>query len=167
MGVTIQDTDAGPRVVEAFADGGAAKAGIQKDDLITHILHQQVRDLNELQRAVREQRVGDTIQVTVRRADQEIRFNVVLSMPQDVFTGMGRVDRVNGAVSSRRDDFPIAIQHDTVLDPTQCGGPLVDLRGRVVGINVARADRIACYAVPLDTVVALFDELKTDQSATD
>ena len=30
-------------------------------------------------------------------------------------------------VSKRSDDFPMVIQHDTVLRPVDCGGPVVDL----------------------------------------
>ena len=36
-------------------------------------------------------------------------------------------------VSSRADDFPAVLQHDTVLRPVDCGGPVVDLSGKVVG----------------------------------
>jgi len=36
--------------------------------------------------------------------------------------------------------------------PEQCGGPLVDVHGRVIGINIARAERIATYALPAKIV---------------
>ena len=40
------------------------------------------------------------------------------------------------------------MQHDAVLSPQDCGGPLVDLDGKVVGINIARAGRVETYALP-------------------
>ena len=72
-----------------------------------------------------------------------------------------------GAVSHRRDDFPAAIQHDSVLRPNDCGGPVVDAAGNVIGINIARADRTASYALPSATVLALLDKLKSESPATD
>ena len=35
----------------------------------------------------------------------------------------------------------MVIQHDTVLRPVNCGGPVVDLDGRVVGVNIAHGGR--------------------------
>ena len=44
------------------------------------------------------------------------------------------------------------LQHDSVLKPSECGGPLVDLDGKVVGINIARAGRTETYAIPSEVV---------------
>ena len=65
---------------------------------------------------------------------------------------MGRSDFQNslgGKLSVRRFGFPLAFQHDTVLRPSDCGGPVVDLDGRVVGFNIARAGRTESYALPV------------------
>ena len=34
------------------------------------------------------------------------------------------------------------------MDPSVCGGPLVDLNGACLGINVSRSGRIRTYAIP-------------------
>jgi hypothetical protein len=70
---------------------------------------------------------------------------------------------MSGEISKRRDDFPFALQHDSVLTPEQCGGPLVDLDGRVVGINISRAGRVNSYALPTSLVKAVFDRLATGE----
>ncbi len=59
---------------------------------------------------------------------------------------------VNGLVSARSNGFSTVLLHDTVLLPNQCGGPLVNLDGHVVGINIARAGRVSSYALPVSTV---------------
>jgi S1-C subfamily serine protease len=66
---------------------------------------------------------------------------------------------VNGKVSARASGFPSVFQHDTVLSPNQCGGPLVDLEGKAVGLNIARAGRVSSYALPADIVVAAVDQM--------
>ena len=35
-----------------------------------------------------------------------------------------------------------------MINPEQCGGPLIDLEGRVVGLNIARSGRVRSYAIP-------------------
>jgi serine protease Do len=67
-------------------------------------------------------------------------------------------------LSQRRAGFPVVLQHDGVIRPTDCGGPLVDLDGRVVGINIARAGRVESYAVPSEAVIPLLGDLMAGKS---
>ena len=53
-----------------------------------------------------------------------------------------------GPFSDRRWGFSKVIPHDLGIAPTECGGPLVDLDGHCVGVNIARALRVASYALP-------------------
>ena len=56
--------------------------------------------------------------------------------------------------SLRRSGFPEVLCHDSVLDAPRCGGPVVDSSGRFVGINIARADKGATYALPVPVIEA-------------
>ena len=49
----------------------------------------------------------------------------------------------------RSSDFVSVFQHDTVIRPVDCGGPIVDLSGKVIGINIVRG-RVwtETYALP-------------------
>jgi S1-C subfamily serine protease len=65
-----------------------------------------------------------------------------------------------------RDGRPIegVIQTDAALNPGSSGGPLVDTRGRVIGINtavIAGAQGI-CFAVPSNTAIAVVAALIRD-----
>jgi serine protease Do len=64
-------------------------------------------------------------------------------------------------LSDRRGGFPVILQHDSVLLPTDCGGPLVNLDGQVIGINICRAGRTECYAIPSEAVRPLLEKLKS------
>ena len=64
------------------------------------------------------------------------------------------------AATIRTGGFPTILQHDSVLRPTDCGGPLVDLDGRALGINIARAGRTESYAVPAEIVKPLVEKLR-------
>lgn len=61
--------------------------------------------------------------------------------------------------SERRTGFPAALQHDTDLKASQCGGPLVDLEGRVIGINIARGGRTDTYAIPSESIKPLLSAM--------
>ncbi len=64
-------------------------------------------------------------------------------------------------LSKRRDGFPVILQHDSVVKPADCGGPLVDLEGHVIGLNIARAGRVESHAVPSETIRPLLEDLMT------
>jgi serine protease Do len=66
---------------------------------------------------------------------------------------------MGGSISERRSGFPLAIQHDSVLRPADCGGPVVDIEGQVVGLNIARAGRVESYALPAALVRETVDKL--------
>ena len=48
-------------------------------------------------------------------------------------------------------------EHDAVVHPQFCGGPVVDVHGLVVGIHIARATRTIGYAVPSHEVMSLLE----------
>ena len=76
------------------------------------------------------------------------------------------MNRMGGDVSERAEAFELAIQHDTVLEPSQCGGPLVNLEGKAVGVNIARAGRVASYALPAALVKRIIEQLEAQAKNT-
>ena len=68
-------------------------------------------------------------------------------------------------LSLKRTGFPTILQHDTVIKPKDCGGPLVDLDGKTVGINIARAGRTETYAIPAEDIQKLLPDLKSGKLA--
>ena len=71
-----------------------------------------------------------------------------------------RIDRMGGDASGRAEGFELALQHDSVLQPWQCGGPLLDLNGKAVGLNIARAGRVSSYALPSSVIRRVADQLQ-------
>jgi serine protease Do len=44
------------------------------------------------------------------------------------------------------------LQHDCSIAANDCGGPLIDLDGKLIGINIARSGRIQSFAIPINEV---------------
>lgn len=57
----------------------------------------------------------------------------------------------------------MAFQHDTALQADECGGPVVDIEGRIVGINIAREGRVSSLAIPTSIVLDVIDKLKSGE----
>jgi serine protease Do len=156
--------EAGARIVRVTLDSPASKAGLKVDDLILSVAGEAVQDVESLQNTMQHHKAGEVVSVRVKRGSQEIELKAKL----DRRPGGNRGDfmnRMGGALSERRNGFPMILQHDTVLRPRDCGGPLVDLDGKVIGINIARAGRTESYAAPVEAVLPLLYDLMSGKLA--
>src|SRR5207249_2650804 len=108
------------------------KAGLKPGDIIVGVNDEPVTNRDQVIEAVRELREGQLIRLRVARAEKEFAAEVRLMAPTAAlrdrsFGSRQRFDRLEGEVSLRAEGFEQAIEHDTVLQPWLCGGPLVNL----------------------------------------
>jgi serine protease Do len=73
-----------------------------------------------------------------------------------------RMNQMGSTLSVRADGFDEVLTHDTVLQAWQCGGPLVNLKGHAIGLNIARAGRTASYALPARRVQEIAEALMAE-----
>ena len=164
MGVLFDMNAAVATIAEVRPGWGAAAAGIKAGDVIVRLNEVTVTNREQASEIIRDCRDGQTITLLYRRGTQEATVSVKLKVPgpgesDSLFATPQNTTRLAGALSSRADDFDAVIQHDTVLQPWLCGGPLVDLDGKAIGLNIARAGRVATYALPTRVVQELLKRL--------
>lgn len=136
---------AGARVNRVYPRTLGERVGILQGDLLVSINHQWVPNAATLRSIGSRVRVGQTVDIVVVREGALKQ----LSMKIDHFLRRVYHDRWGGGpFSERRFGFSTTIVHDSLIEPSQCGGPLVDLDGTVVGLNIARSMRVATLAVP-------------------
>ena len=140
--------------IEDVADEGAGAAGIKKGDVIVAINDKKVAKFEEVSEALKPHKPGSTIKLTYRRKDVEKTVEVKLQPGP-----LTRNDQMSGAFSDRRSGFPRVMQHDIIGDKSIIGGPLLDLEGRCIGMNIARANRAESFAIPVEDVKALAAKL--------
>ncbi|MCH8829766.1 MAG: PDZ domain-containing protein, partial [Planctomycetes bacterium] len=168
LGVRIDDKykAAGARILTVTNNSGAAKAGLKKGDIITWLAGVTIKDFAALSSTIRKHRVGETVELRVKRNDAELKFKATFGALGSNPSSRGYIqNHMGGSLSRRKAGFPVVLQHDGYLRPQDCGGPVVDLQGRAVGINIARAGRTESYTIPADRILALLPNLKSGKLA--
>lgn len=165
IGVRLDFTAPMASIAEITPDLGAERAGLKPGDLILAVNGGRVKKSEELANVLRTHREGQAVKLRVRRGEQEFDTSVQMTVPKPErrgrwFDRQERMNRLGTELSQRSEGFELAIQHDTVLQPWQCGGPLVNLDGKAIGLNIARAGRIASYALPAVLVKQIVEDLK-------
>lgn len=154
----------GVTVELVLPDSGADAAGLIPEDIITHINGAAVAAPVELKEQVDRYAPGETVRVAYTRGGERHEAEVRLGERGVVFKDFffDRNTAISGDVSRRRNGFTAVLQHHIPLSPSQCGGPLVGLHGRVVGINIARVNRSETYALPADVVKQALARLRNE-----
>lgn len=160
MGVTLGEGEPGPKVEEVKEDSAAAKAGIKAGDIILEVRGSKVATAEEMIRSLSRTRPGDIVKLKYLRDGKETAVEVTLAKrPPLGGNPRGQIQNsMGGALSHFKGPFEKILQHDSAIRPEECGGPLVDLAGRVVGMNIARAGRVESYALPGELVARLVPE---------
>ncbi len=170
IGVDFDRTNTVPTIGDVVPGMGAEKAGIKSGDVVLAINSIAITNSDQVVEILRDFREGQEIQMSVQREKQRIEAKVQMMSPKSAPLGWLLDDdeqsRMTGELSHRSRDFEQAIEHDTVLPPWLCGGPLVDLDGKAIGLNIARAGRVSTYALPASLVQKILGRLKASQRSS-
>ncbi|MCA9281626.1 MAG: trypsin-like peptidase domain-containing protein [Phycisphaeraceae bacterium] len=153
-----------------FHDGRVREAEVVGLDSATDIAVLKVGNVSglfPLRRATKE---------PVRMGDQVFAFGspfgIKFSMSRGIVSGLGRGDAAH--MMGMRRGYTNFIQTDAAMNPGNSGGPLVDIYGRVIGMNAAIANNAQPdqetagfsgqsagigFAIPLETVESVVDQI--------
>ncbi|MGL4402050.1 MAG: PDZ domain-containing protein, partial [Luteolibacter sp.] len=149
----------GVKIMRVAENSGAESAGLKAGNVILKVGERPISGLLELKNALTGSSPGQKIILTVKVGDKEKPVDVVLGnrpkMPQYFGGRLEQMERMGGPISQVRDSFTQVLQTDMRPKPNQIGGPVVDLKGRVVGITMARADRTRSFVMPSSAIVEL------------
>jgi serine protease Do len=161
LGITMANSESSQVLVQEVAKGSAAeRAGLLESDVIVMLDDVTIRSSRMMVEQIARRAPGDTVTLQIDRNGKTLTLRATLTHPFGPFQSrIAMQNQMGGELSERRSGFPVVLQHDSVLGPEECGGPLIDLAGRAIGINIARAGRTETYAIPDDVLRPLIDEL--------
>jgi serine protease Do len=165
LGILLAEVDNAVKISEVMPDTAASKAGLKANDIVLSLGGTTVKDVPTFIESVGQHKPGDQVTLRIKRGDEEKEIKATLGKRPPEASRADIQNTMGGALSTRRAGFPIFIQHDTVLKPQECGGPVLDLDGKAVGINIARAGRVESYAIPSEALKPLLAALMSGKLA--
>jgi S1-C subfamily serine protease len=151
LGVEGLPVPGGGYEVTRVLAGPASAAGVRPGDRIRTAAGTPVAGAEDLAACVKDRLSGDLLTVELVRGSEKVELQLSLQASQ--------------RASYRADGFPTAFGTDLPVFPYECGGPVVDLSGRVVGITIARVDVPGALVLPGDSVQKLLPDLKSGKLA--
>lgn len=169
LGVKPQTVAGGVMLVEVSQNEAGAKAGLRDGDIVTSIANHRMVDITDLVNEIRNHQPGDEVTIEFTRNGAPMATSAILADRN--FSGkraarFKMMNRLGAIPSDRADQFPWVFQHDTPLFPEQCGGPILDIDGNVVGINIARGGRAASYGIPSSQLLKILPDLLRESVAS-
>jgi serine protease Do len=145
----------GAKLTDVVTGGAADKAGLKVDDVIVEMNGAKVASQAALRELLESHKGGDVLTVKAKRKGEMKDFKVF----------QNEMGAKEFPLSARRTGFPLVLQTDMVIDAKNCGGPVVDLEGNVLGINIARAGRVETWVLPSEVILPLLPEFKAGKFA--
>ena len=156
VGIQVDQPDPtvpGARVISIIPGSAAEESGLEPNDLVLEINGVELENHLDLIQRVGELRPGANVKLKVKRDDETWTETIELGRLNELLEDeLALQNRLGGALSSRRSGFPEVIQHDSLVRANQCGGPLVNLAGEIIGINIARAGRVETFTLSSQSV---------------
>ncbi len=161
LGVSILQREDNIIIGSVNRPSAAANAGLRSGDVILSLDGKQEESVQAFVNRIAEEPPGEEVEIRYARNGREETVKVTLGNREEaneLFNPLNPMDHMGGRTSAHRTGYPRAWQHDIGLQPELMGGPVVDLDGRVLGINVARAGRVKTYAIPSSVILDWLDE---------
>ena len=162
LGVAMDLEFKGPGVLVRRVElgTGAERSGLIASDIILEVTGKKVNGSFELSTLLQRLDPGQKVKIRFARGEEEREIEVELGgrprAPRIPYSRMEQMNNMGGhRYSEVRDGFSSVVQSDMQIAPEDCGAPVVDLEGRVVGLAIARAGRIKTFIIPSSAIKKL------------
>ncbi|WP_316748140.1 serine protease [Pedobacter gandavensis] len=121
-------------------------------DVLTKINDRPLLTTNDLPDELSKFNTNQTVTLQYITRKGSVNTQTIALKPRYVEEDRSKDLFVDGK-SKRRDNFKEVLIHDAKLKPSECGGPLFDLKGNFYGINIARLSRTSSLTIPAPRVL--------------
>jgi len=156
LGVQLESDERGLKIREIVPNGPAKASGLQKEDRILEMDGKKPESVYMFTKMVSDRKTGDKVRLKVQRGEAIVEKEIALGDRGAILgtgrTGPDKMNSMGSTLSKRRTDFSSVMQTDLPLQATQCGGPVTDLDGNVIGLVIARSGRVETMVLPSGTI---------------
>ncbi len=162
-------------LIQSVIPGGAAeRAGLLAGDVILSINSEVISSPRQLQKLVLGLKPEDVVKVAIERGGKARELELSLGnraqMQESAGAGgdLRQLDQtalMGSSLSKNASGYPNALQSDLALQAEDAGGPVIDVNGAIVGLNIARSERVSTYLIPGKIVNALLVDVQTGKFA--
>lgn len=170
LGVVLKEKDdkGGVEIMRVSKASGAEAAGVLVGDIFKKFGGVEITEREQILDIIRDKQPGDFVEVELLRGEEKLTIQMELKARKDVQGNLvkpkSRSDQMSGDYSERRASFPMVLQHDIDQSSRQMGGPLLNLEGKAVGINIARANRAESFAIPAKEAQQVYKDMLSNVS---
>ncbi len=157
LGAMLGPDKQGVIIKQIVPGGAAAKAGIKEGDIITKVDGETLDSVEKLTKKLASSKPGTAMILDYLRNGVSSAVRLALADRSKIRSKANAQNTMGTEISDQRAGFQKALQTDLPITPEECGGPVVDLDGNIVGITIARAGRINTYVLLADEVRQLLE----------
>lgn len=143
----------------AVEKGPAHSAGVRTGDILLKVDGKEMLKREKLLNYLKDKSPGTHVEILVQQNGQQLKRKILLGDRNQTFGMFNRNLEMSGTISKRIDGFRSIIQHDIPIEHYDTGSPLMDIEGRVIGLNIAKANRSEAYALPNEEVRGAIEKL--------
>ncbi|QDO95495.1 PDZ domain-containing protein [Formosa sediminum] len=147
------------KIFVLYENGAAKLAGLKRGDIIVKFDDTKIESSEDRISFLKTTQVNQKVKVTVLREGAEKEVEVTL-LKENEKRIRNRHIGYDLDTSERKYDFTQAFTHDMPIEVNETGTPVVDIKGNVIGINIAKENRTSSFAIPLDVVLQTVKDIK-------
>ena len=157
LGVQLEADAQGVMVRLVIPNGAAAASDVQPHDRVLEVDGTKPDTIFNFTKLIAAHKAGESVKLKLQRGETVIEKDIALgdrgnSPAAHAERGTDKMDSMGSTLSKRKGDFASVLQSDFPLDANQCGGPVSDLDGNVIGLVIARSGRVETLLLPSSTV---------------
>lgn len=152
----------GVKIAEAMPDGAAKRAGVEAGDIILAVDGQEIISPRQLQKIVSNLKPEQKVTIKIERDSKSKELELSLGHRSEdlIQRQLDQTALMGSSLSQNATGYPNAVQSDLALQAEDAGGPVVDVDGNIIGLNIARAERVSTYLIPGKVINQLLTEVQ-------
>ncbi len=176
LGISMDRENSPPKGVkigEIIPGGAAERAGMKDGDVILSVNGEEIGNMRQLQKLVSGLKPDQKVKVDLLRNGEARELELSLGSRAEIAQQNGgweqrRFDQtaqMGSSLSRNASGYPNAVQSDLALQAEDAGGPVIDVNGALVGLNIARAERVSTFLIPGRIMNALLTDVQSGKFA--